>query len=235
MVATLQQVLEGVLERLKHHVTTFLPSLLAALIFFLTAYLAALAARWLVYRIFKGLTIDRFLRQSGVVFMLDRSGRVRATRIVAETVYWSILLGGILTGLSVFDTQLTTQMIESFIFLLPKLVVAGLILLAGAWLAQYLGRSMLVWAVNESLPAPRRLAAAVRVIIMFVAVVVAADQLNFARNVFLAAFIILVGGAALAASLAFGLSGGSTLRRVFDERREQQESGASERSLWNHL
>jgi hypothetical protein len=139
----------------------------------------------------------------------------------------------------VFDTQLTTQMIESFVFLLPKMVVAGLILLAGGWLAQYLGRSMLVWAVNESLPAPRRMAAAVRVVIMFVAVVVAADQLNFARNVFLAAFIILVGGAALAASLAFGLSGGTTLRRVLDERREEagegREGESRERSLWNHL
>ncbi len=239
MVATLQQVLEGVLLRLKHHITTFLPSLLAALILFLVAYLAAIAARWMIYRIFKGLTIDRFLRQSGVVFMLDRSGRVRATRIVAESVYWAILLAGILTGLSVFDTQLTTQMIESFVFLLPKMVVAGLILLAGGWLAQYLGRSMLVWAVNESLPAPRRMAAAVRVVIMFVAVVVAADQLNFARNVCLAALIILVGGAALAASLAFGLSGGTTLRRVLDERREEagegREGESRERSLWNHL
>jgi hypothetical protein len=76
------------------------------------------------------------------------------------------------------------------------------ILLVGAWLSQYLGRSLLVWAVNENLPAPRRIVAAARVLIMFVAVVVVADTLNFARTVFLAAFMILVGGAVLTASLA---------------------------------
>ncbi len=116
-----------------------------------------------------------------------------------------------------FGTDLTTQIIQSFVFLLPKLVVAGLILLAGAWLGQYLGRSMLVWAVNENFPSPRRLAAVVRILIMFVAVVVAADQLNFARSVFLAAFIIFVGGAVLAASLAIGLGSGS-VQRFLEER-----------------
>ena len=122
---------------------------------------------------------------------------------------------------------------QGFLFLLPKLLIAGLILLGGAWLGQYLGRGMLVWAVNENVPSPRRLAAAVRIVIMFVAVVVAADQLDFARSVFLAAFIILVGGAVLAVSLAIGLNRGA-VPRFLDERRSPHED-AEERSLWSHL
>jgi hypothetical protein len=233
MIETLRKVLEGALERLHHLVTTYVPSLLAALTLVMAAYLTAVLARWVIYRIFKGLTIDRFLRQSGIAFMVDSSGRLRATRLVAETVYWGILLSGVLVGVNVFGTDLTTQIIQSFVFLLPKLVVAGLILLAGAWLGQYLGRSMLVWAVNEGFPSPRRLAVVVRILIIFVAVVVAADQLNFARSVFLAAFIIFVGGAVLAASLAIGLGRGG-LWRFLEEKREQTgESG--ERSLWSHL
>jgi hypothetical protein len=233
MVATLQKVLQGVLDRLLKYVTIYLPSLLAALILFLSAYVLAVAARWLLYRIFKGPAIDKFLRQSGVAFMLDPSGRLRATRLVAETVYWCLLLSGFLLGLSVFDTDLTTQMIQKFVFLMPQLVVAALIVLGGAWLGQYLGRGMLVWAVNENIPGARRLALLVRVIVIFVAVVVAADQLNFARSVFLAAFIILVGGGVLTASLAIGLGGG--LRRLLAAQKEPQAEDAHERSLWNHL
>jgi hypothetical protein len=233
MIETLRKVLEGTLDRLHNHVTTYLPSTLAALTVVLAAYLTAVLVRWVIYRIFKGLTIDKFLRQSGIAFMVDSSGRLRATRLVAETVYWCILLSGVLVGMNVFATDLTTQIIQSFIFLLPKLVVAVLILLSGAWLGQYLGRSMLVWSVNEGFPSPRRLAVVVRILIIFVAVVVAADQLNFARSVFLAAFIIFVGGAVLAASLAIGLGRGG-VQRFLEEKREQTgEPG--ERSLWNHL
>jgi hypothetical protein len=232
MIETLRKVFEGALDRLQYHVTTYLPSLLVALTLVLGAYLIAVLARWMIYRIFKGLTIDKFLRQSGIAFMVDSSGRLRATRLVGETVYWSILLSGVLLGVNVFGTDLTTQIIQSFVFLLPKLVVAGLILLAGAWLGQYLGRSMLVWAVNEDFPTPRRLAAVVRILIMFVAVVVAADQLNFARSVFLAAFIIFVGGAVLAASLAIGF-GSRGLQRFLEERHSAEDP--NERSLWSHL
>ncbi len=234
MVETMRKVLEGVLERLYKYVTIYLPSLLAALILFLAAFVTAVLARWLLYRIFKGPTIDRFLRRSGVAFMLDPSGHLRATRLVAEGVYWCLLLAGFLLGLSVFDTDITTQAIQKLVFLMPKIVVAGLILLAGVALGQYLGRGMLVWAVNEDFPFPRRLATVVRIVIMFVAVVVAADQLEFARDVFLAAFIILVGGGVLTVSLAVGLGAGRGFRRYFEEKTQKSEEPA-ERSLWNHL
>jgi hypothetical protein len=138
-----------------------------------------------------------------------------------------------LLGVNVFGTDLTTRIVQSFVFLLPRLFVAGLILLTGTWLGQYLGRGVLVWAVNENFPSPRRLAAVVRILIVFVAVVVAADQLNFARSVFLAAFIILVGGAVLAASLAFGLGGGG-IQQFFQEKKEQT-GDSTEKPLWSHL
>jgi Mechanosensitive ion channel, conserved TM helix len=235
MIATLRTVLENAVQRLDHLANTYLPSLLAALTIVLVAYLAALFTRWLIYRIFKGMTIDKFLRQSGIAFMVDSTGQLRATRLAAESAYWLILLSGLLLGVNVFGTDLTNLVIQRLVFLLPKLVVAGLILLGGAWLGQYLGRSMLVWAVNENFPSPRRLATVVRILIMFVAVVVAADNLNFARSVFLAAFIIFVGGAVLAASLAIGLGRGrGSFERFLEEKRERAaETG--DRSLWSHL
>ncbi|MBI4909934.1 MAG: hypothetical protein HY820_40320 [Acidobacteria bacterium] len=233
MIEVMKKVLESAVDRLQFQITTYLPSLLAALTLVLGAYLTALFVRWLIYKIFKGLTIDKFLRQSGVAFLVDPSGRLRATRLAAESAYWCILLGGVLLGLNVFGTDLTTQIVQGFVFLLPKLFVAGLILLGGTWLGHYLGRSMLVWAVNENFPTPRRLATVVRILIMFVAVVVAADRLDFAKQVFLSAFIIIVGGVVLAGGLAIGLSGNG-VRRFFEEKREQSRE-SNERSLWSHL
>ncbi len=229
-----RRVMEGVAERLLHQITTFVPPVLVAMIILLIAFLTASALRWLIYRIFKGLTIDKFLRQSGVAYVLDPSGRLRATRVVAESVYWVILIGGALTGLSVFDTTLTSQIVESFVFRLPKLVVAALILVGGAWLAQYLGRNVLVWAVNEDLPGPRRIAALVRVVLMFVAVVVTADYLDFARSVFLAAFVIIVGGLFLALSLAVGIGVSGSVHRAIEDRKTKA-AAESAPSIWNHL
>jgi len=234
MIATVQQVLEMALGRLTQTVTAFVPPLLAGLAILLSAYLIACLARWLLNHIFKGIALDRFLYRSGISSLLDSSGRLRATRIVSTSAYWVILGAGALTALSAFNTELTTQMVATTVFLFPKLVTAAAILLAGVWLAQYLGRGALVWASNEGIPACRKLAAAVRVVVVFVAVVVAADHLNFARSVFLAAFILLVGGATLAASIAIGFGARGAAERCFEPRRDGELSQA-ERPVWHHL
>jgi len=234
MLAALQDILEGALQRLSYQIHTYLPGLLAAITILLGAYIVARTARWLLNKIFRGMALDRFLRESGLSTLLSRSGRVRATRLVAETAYWIILLLGLLTGLSAFNTELTTHMIETVLFLLPKLVTATAIILAGVWLGQYLGRSVLVWAVNEGIPSGRRLGTAVRIVIVFAAVVVASDQLNFARSIFLATFVMAIGGAILAISLALGLEGREWLHHYLKEREAATEEPV-ERSLRNHL
>ena len=231
MIEILTTVMQEAAARLHYQMTTYLPSLLAAVVMVIGAYLTAVLVRWLIYRIFKGFAVDRFLRESGIVYLLAPSGRLQATRIVAETAFWCILLTGFLLGLNVFGSDFTTQVQQAIVSLLPKIFIAGLILLSGSWLSHYLGRSALVWAVNENFPSPRRLATCVRVLVTFVAVVVAADQLHFSSHVFLAAFIIIVGGAVLAASLAVGL-GSQGIRHLL---RETQSEDSAERSLWSHL
>lgn len=234
MYTALKTILVGAIERLQSYAGAFLPPLLAAIVLLCLAYLAARSAHWVLSRAFKGEAVDRFLRLSGIAFLLDRSGRLRATRIVAEFTFWSIIIAGLMLSVSVFDTNLSARVVNAVVFLLPKLVTAGLILLSGAWLSLYCSRSVLVWAVNEDLPSPRYVALGVRVFVFFVAVVVAADQLDFARSVFLSAFIIILGGAVLTASLAIGIAAGRSMSH-FIERKRQEGAEAGERSLWTHL
>lgn len=223
MLDLINRVSEGVSGRLQHLIAEFLPQILVAMILVLLAFLAASLSRWLLYRAFKGLAIDRFLRRSGVAFVLDSSGRLRATRVAAESAYWSVLLGGVLAGLGAFDTQLTARMVQEFVMQLPRLAVSAATVIGGAWLSQYLGRTALVWAVNENLPGPRRIGAGVRVIVMFVAVVAAADHLGFARNVFLAAFLLVGGGLVLTASLIAGIGAGREVERFFAAARRREK------------
>lgn len=233
MIATLRLILEGALQRLSAQVTATLPPLLAAGTILLAACILARAVRWLLTRAFKGASADRFFRESGMASLLDRSGEIRCAPLLARAAYWLILLGGMLTGLSAFNTALSNRLVEQIVLLLPKLVTAAVILPAGAWIARHLGRTVLVWMVNEGLPAPRRWALAVRIAVSFLAVVVAADALDFARAAFLAAFIILAGGAVCAGSLAVGLGARDSVSRYLAAR--SAASREPETSTWNHL
>ena len=234
MISFLGNVYNHTVDRISGQVSTYAPGLIAGLLIVLVAYLLAKLVRWILSRVFKGIAFDRFLRQSGLFSMLDRSGKTHAVEIVANAAFWLILLAGILTGISAFDTQLTTRITETAVFLAPKILAAALIIIAGIWFGRYLGRHTLVWAVNEGISSSRKLATAVRVLVVFVAVAAAADYLNFARYVFLASLILVLGGIILAASLSVGLCGHDFLRRYMQERPERSED-KDEMSLWKHL
>jgi len=229
-----ERVIKETIERISSQFSANAPGLLTGILIVLLAYFLARLTRWLISRIFKGITFDRFLRRSGLLSMLNQSGRVRTVEIVANAAFWLILLGGVVTGISAFDTQITSQITTTVIFISPKLIAAAVILVAGFWLGRYLSRHILVWAVNEAIPAGRRLALAVRILVVFVAVAAAADHLNFARNVFLAAFILVVGGIVLSASLALGLYGKEVLHRCLQEKPDKTQE-KEEMSIWRHI
>lgn len=234
MLEILEQIWTETLARLSRLVTNHLPGVLAGAVILLVAWGLAAVVRLLIVRIFKGAAMDRFLRRSGLATLLPGGTPVRTSMVLARSTFWIIMICGFLLALSAFDTQLTTRIIDSVLLLLPKLIAGGAILLAGAWVSRYLGRSTLVWAFNEGIPSARRMALAVRIVVFFVAVVVVADYLDFARNVFLAAFILLVGGAMLACGLAVGIGARKLVERYI-EGKDSSAREQSEETIWKHL
>jgi hypothetical protein len=237
VIETLNAIVRDALQRLYHQTTTDLPPLIAAVTIFLIAYVIATLARWLIHRAFKGLELERWMRRSGISTLLDRSGRLRAPHMVGRVVFWAILFAGILTALNAVGGGVTSRIVESAVMLLPRAVAGAVIVLGGVLLAQFLGRGALVWAVNEDMPYPRRISMLVRVLVVFVAVVAAADTLDFARTVFLAAFILIVGGLALAIGIAVGLTMRDAMKTYLQDRssRVAPPYSEEEKSLWSHL
>jgi hypothetical protein len=236
MIETFQAIIGGSLERLSYQARTGLPPLIAAVTILLVAWIVAVLARKLVNRIFKGIELDMWLRRTGVTAMIDRSGRLRTSYIASQVAFWGILMVGLVAAVNVFGSDIATQTAATLALLVPRLVIAVLILVAGLWLGQYLGRTMLVWAVNEDLPSPRKLAMLVRFLVMITAVVAAADTVNFAPGVFLAAFVLILGGVVLAGSLALGLGSRDAVRRHLEDRESGRSSERfAEKSLWDHL
>jgi hypothetical protein len=234
MIQLAERIARDTVEKLSGLTTAHLPALLAALFILLVAWCLAAGVRWLLMRIFRGARIDQFLRRSGLASLLPGEGPLRATKMAARASYWAILTGGFLLALSAFDTQLTSRMIEWVLLMVPKLIAGAAILMAGLWLGRYLGHSALIWAFNEGIPHSRWISQGVRVVVVFATVVVVADYLNFARNVFLASFILIIGGAMLASGLALGLGGRKLVERNI-EAKDSEKAEKREQEIWKHL
>jgi hypothetical protein len=234
MFRSLQLILQGAVDRVGDQVYTFGAPILAALFILLITFVFARVVRWGLMRSFRGVAIDRFLRESGVVSILGLSSRINASRLVTGAVYWTIVIVGCLTALNAFGTRLTDGIVLASASLLPRIVGAIVIVVAGIWMGQYLSRTMLVWTYGEGLPSPRKWSAGLRALVVLMAVVIASDVLNLAEQVFFAAFVILAGGAVLALSLALGLGSGKAVENYLSKRQERSTEEETA-SVWQHL
>jgi hypothetical protein len=103
--------------------------------------------------------------------------------------------------------------------LLPYLthaVGAGLLLIAGILIARFLGRSVLISAVNAQLQYARILSLGVKWLVLVLTAAMVLDHLEVGGNIVELAFGILFGGIVLTLALAVGLGSRDLVSRSLE-------------------
>jgi hypothetical protein len=201
--------------RIVDSVASFLPGALVFVGVLLAAFLVALLIRGGLRRGLKRLDFDRWLEAWGLsVREWTPSGS--AASLAASIAYWTVLVLGLLLGLTALDAALPTQFAVSVLQYVPHLVAALAILVVGGVAARFLARTMLIGAVNLGLQSARLLSVGVKWLVLIVAAAMALDHVGIGRTVLLLAFGITFGGVMLAAALAIGLGARDVVGRALD-------------------
>src|SRR3954465_9348754 len=94
--------------RIVDGVASFLPGILALLLLLVAAVIVAVVIRYAVFRALQGLEFDRRAELLGVS-LADWTPSRSASRLVAAAAYWTVLLIGLLLGLTALDAALLTR------------------------------------------------------------------------------------------------------------------------------
>jgi len=208
-------------------VLRFLPGLLAALLILAMGLVFAWVLKLIVRRILVLARFDRFCDSWGASQILGRADlRITPTALTAGFLFWIMLLSFVMAGLSALEVAVINQLIAQFFLYLPRLFAALLILLAGFLLGNFLSRAALLAAVNANVPSPRSISLVVKLLIAVLSFAMALEQLEIAKSIVLAAFIITFGAVMLGLSIAFGVGGKDVARRVLERQlREGDKTG----------
>ncbi|HVC47626.1 MAG TPA: hypothetical protein VND90_10300 [Terracidiphilus sp.] len=152
------------------------------------------------------------------------------TEMAARVAFWGFVLLGLVIGVSAFDTSYASAAALP-ISLLPYLthaVGAVLLLLAGALIARFLARSVLIGAVNAQLQYARFLALGVKWLVLVLAAAMALEHLEIGGVVVDLAFGILFGGIVLTLALAVGLGSRELVSRSLESHVERAAERTAE-------
>jgi hypothetical protein len=115
------------------------------------------------------------------------------------------MLVALITAVNTLGLSSVSDLLSQVLLYVPKVIAAVVVLILGLFFANFLAGVIKTAAANAGLVEADLLAALARYAIVTFTAAVTLEELEIAAELVRAAFAILLGAAALAAALAFGL------------------------------
>ena len=205
-------------------VANFLPRLAALILILALTMVAAIILRIGVRRFLRGIRFDQRVANWGFPEVANWSPDQSPTLLVTLLTFWSIVLIGLLVGISVLDARVTSSIVIRIFEYLPHVLAAVLVLIIGTLAARFLGRNVLISAVNLKLQSARLLSLGVKWLVLVVAAAMALQHLGIGGPIVTLSFGILFGGIVLALALAVGLGSKDMVSRSWEQQTRAEET-----------
>jgi hypothetical protein len=208
----------------------FVPRFVAATIIFAGGLVVALIVRRAIQRLLVWLHFDRLSLRAGASEMLRKAEMPSAEMLIGKMVFWIVWIGFIVSAVDTLQFKPFQGLVGEFFRLVPRFLVALLVLSLGFLIGNFLWRATLLSSVNAGLPGARLLSGALRVLVIAIGAVMALEQLGLATTVALTAFAITFGALMLGLAIAFGLGGRDAAKQLIEQQlrsRKQQDTHAA--------
>lgn len=208
-------------------VASYLPAILAAIIVFVIGWIVGVILYRIVVEVVKVLRIDDALRAAGLNQAAKEAGfSLDAGRFLGTLVMWFVVLAFLLASLEILGLTSVTIFLQQLVLqYLPQVIVAALIVILGALVAE-LAKNLVAGSARAVGAHGANLAGAITKWAIWLTVIGAAlVQLGVAATFIQTLFTGVVVALSLAFGLAFGLGGKEAASRSIEKVRSEIAHG----------
>lgn len=202
----------------------FVPRLLGFLVILLIGWIVASALAKAVTFLLRKVGFDRISDRVGLSRLGQQAGiKMDAADILGKLVYWFLFLIFLVPAVNALGLTTVSDLLGRVIGYLPNVFVAILVLFLGTLAATLVADIVRGASASSRVGNPNLFSNIARYAILGFVAIIALEQLGIATSLLNILFTAIVGAAALATGLAFGLGGQDTARKYLD----RTESAAS--------
>ena len=132
-------------------------------------------------------------------------GKIKASDALGTLIKWYIFIVFLQAAVDVMDLGTITLLLTQLVLWLPQLILAVLAVLLGLFMAHYLAG---ILEEHSDMKGMKMASSFFKILIIFIAVVIALEQIGLDVSILENAFLILLGSLGLGFALAIGLSFG---------------------------
>lgn len=189
-------------------VGAFMPRLALALLVLVIGWLLAKAVRFALEKGLRAINFNVLTERAGVDGFLKQGGiGIDTTGIVGVLAYWLVILAALVIAFNSLGLTYITDLLGQVVLFVPKVIVALLILVFGAYFAKFVSGTVTTYCKNVGMSDADLLGKLAQWAIIVFVVLIALDQVNVGGTIVRQTFLILLAGVVLALALAFGLGG----------------------------
>jgi len=189
-------------------VASYMPRVAVAVVILVAGWLFAKAVRFGVVKALRALNFHVLTERAGVDAFLQQSGTQKdTTDVFGSLVYWLVIVGTLIISFNGLGLTQVTDVLSRALLFLPKVLVALLVLVFGAYFARFIGAAVMTYCRNIGISDAELLGKIAQSAIVVFIILIAVDQLDIGGDLVQRTFLILLGGVVLALALAFGIGG----------------------------
>lgn len=195
----------------------FIPQLLAALLLLFVGWIIAKLIRAAFNKFLSVIHFDQLAQKSGIESFLKYGElEVSLSKILAELVYWLVMLVVIILVSDSLGLSKVTELFHKVALYIPNIIIAIIVLVFGTLLARAINRVVFAYLKNIGVEGALTISTLAEYAIQIFVVFVAMEQLNIGTQLLTTAFAIGFGAVSLALAIAFGLGGKDWAADVID-------------------
>lgn len=193
---------------LLQEVGAFLPRLLVALGVLIIGWLVAKGLRLGAVKALRAFNFHVLTERAGIDNFLQQGGTQKdATDLIGIIVYWLVIIAALIVASNGLGLAQVTELLTRVLLFLPKLLVALVLLIFGAYFGRFVGLAITTYLRNAEVADAELLGHAVQYAIVAFVVLLAFDHLDIGGGLIQNTFLIVLTGVVLALALSFGLGG----------------------------
>lgn len=186
----------------------FAPRLALALLVLVIGWLLAKGARFALEKGLRAINFNVLTERAGVDGFLEQGGiGLDTTAIFGILAYWLVILAALVISFNSLGLTYITDLLGQVVLFVPKVIVALLILVFGAYFGRFISGTVTTYCRNVGVSDGELLGKIAQYAIIVFVVLIALDQVNVGGTIIRETFLILLAGVVLALALAFGLGG----------------------------
>lgn len=192
-----------------------IPKVIGFAVILIIGWLIASAVAKAVAALLRAVKFNDLATRGGLTGFVQKMGvHQDASGFLANVAKWFIRLIVLVSAFDALGLPAVSQVLQSLLLWLPNLVVALVVLVIAGLAANALAGLVRGATAESGLGSPELLATITKVAVWAFAIVIAVNQIGIATTLINTLFMAVVGAAALALGLAFGLGGRETAAQI---------------------